>query len=136
VILEPHEGGRWYERGVDGSEWRLGPGARLGAAGPVVFTWQITAEWRSTRSGHASEIEVGFHRGRARADTVEVEQRFFERLVGGQATTTRQRRGGWPLLWQATPRRSRPRAEAGVSPPPRGACAWHLARDRQPVRRE
>ena len=39
AIIEPREGGRWYERGVDGSDLRLGRGARLGPAAqadPVV----------------------------------------------------------------------------------------------------
>jgi uncharacterized protein YndB with AHSA1/START domain len=45
VLIEPHEGGRWYTRHEDGSETSTGfvrvwqPPARL------VVTWQITAEW-------------------------------------------------------------------------------------------
>jgi uncharacterized protein YndB with AHSA1/START domain len=46
IVIEPHEGGRWYTRHMDGSETSTGhvvewePGERL------VITWQIGADWK------------------------------------------------------------------------------------------
>jgi uncharacterized protein YndB with AHSA1/START domain len=46
IVIEPHEGGRWYTRHTDGSETSTGhvlawePGERL------AITWQIGADWK------------------------------------------------------------------------------------------
>jgi uncharacterized protein YndB with AHSA1/START domain len=46
IVIEPHEGGRWFTRHTDGTETSTGhvvawePGERL------VITWQIGADWK------------------------------------------------------------------------------------------
>ena len=45
VILESHEGGRWYERGVDGTECDWGRVLAWEAPRRIVFTWQINGFW-------------------------------------------------------------------------------------------
>jgi uncharacterized protein YndB with AHSA1/START domain len=100
VILEPGVGGRWFERGVDGSECDWGrvliwePPLRL------VFTWQINGSWQfDPDPDHASEIEAVFTASGPEETRVEVEHRFFERLVGGQAIHDTIKGGGsWGLL--------------------------------------
>jgi uncharacterized protein YndB with AHSA1/START domain len=84
AVLEPHEGGRWYERGVDGTECEWGrvlvwePPLRL------VVTWQINGYWSyDPDPDHASEIEIRFTADGT--DTiVELEHRHLDRLVAGQ----------------------------------------------------
>jgi len=100
VILEPHEGGRWYERGVDGSECDWGRVLAWEPPDRLVFTWQINGQWQfDPDPGHASEIEVRFTADGPGQTTVEVEQRYFERLVGGQAINDAiNGGGGWALL--------------------------------------
>jgi uncharacterized protein YndB with AHSA1/START domain len=61
TVFEPREGGRIYDRGVDGSEC---PWARVLAYEPpsrVVFSWDISPQWRiETDRARTSEVEVRF----------------------------------------------------------------------------
>ncbi len=100
VILEPREGGRWYERGVDGSECDWGRVLAWQPPHRLVFTWQINGQWQfDPDPEHASEIEVRFTADGPGQTTVEVEHRHFERLVGGQAIHGAiSGGGGWTLL--------------------------------------
>jgi uncharacterized protein YndB with AHSA1/START domain len=103
IVLEPHEGGRWYERGVDGSECDWGRVLVWGPPHRVVFTWQITGAWQfDPDPAHASEIEVRFVEEGPQESRVEVEHRHFERLDGGQAVHDAIRGGGgWALLLES-----------------------------------
>jgi uncharacterized protein YndB with AHSA1/START domain len=100
VVLEPGVGGRWYERGVDGSECDWGRVLVWEPPHRVVFTWQITGHWRfDPDPARASEIEARFTAEGAELTRVEVEHRHFERLEGGQAVTDAiNGGGGWALL--------------------------------------
>ena len=100
VILEPHQGGRWYERGVDGTECEWGRVLAWEPPSRVLFTWQIGGDWQfDPDPTHASEIEVRFHADGPAQTTVEVEHRYFERLVDGEGVHgTIRSGGGWPAL--------------------------------------
>ena len=100
VILEPGEGGRWYERGVDGSECEWGRVLRWEPPHRLVFTWQINGTWQfDPDPDRASEIDVRFTANGPDETTVEVEHRHFERLDGGQASHDAiSGGGGWALL--------------------------------------
>ena len=89
LVIEPKAGGRWYERGVDGSECDVGkvlvwePPARL------VLAWQLTADWKFD-PGLITEVEVRFIADGANATRVELEhrdlERYGERADGVRAT--------------------------------------------------
>jgi uncharacterized protein YndB with AHSA1/START domain len=100
TVFEPHEGGRIYDRGVDGSECQW---ARVLAFEPpnrVVFSWDISPQWQ-IESDHdkTSEVEVRFISETPGRTRVELEHRNLDRHgdgweserdgVGGG--------GGWPL---------------------------------------
>jgi uncharacterized protein YndB with AHSA1/START domain len=86
AIMEPREGGRWYERGVDGSETDWGRVLVWDPPHRLVVTWQINGEWRfDPDPEHASEIEVRFTPEGSDQTRVDLEHRLIHRLVGGQA---------------------------------------------------
>jgi uncharacterized protein YndB with AHSA1/START domain len=117
VILEPTEGGRWFERGVGGSECDWGRVLSWDPPERVVFTWQIGGDWQfDPDPAHASEIEVRFHADGPEQTTVEVEHRHFERLVGGEGVygAIEHGGGGWVALLAAYSRMVA--AETGESP--------------------
>ncbi len=86
AILEPREGGRWYERGVDGSECDWGRVLAWEPPHRLVVTWQINGQWQyDPDPAHASEIEVRFSADGPEQTTVELEHRLIDRLTAGQA---------------------------------------------------
>ncbi len=100
TVFEPREGGRIFDRGVDGSECQW---ARVLAYEPpkrVAFSWDISPLWQiETDLSKTSEVEVRFVSETPERTRVELEHRNLERHgegwqglregVGGD--------GGWPL---------------------------------------
>ncbi|HWG61721.1 MAG TPA: SRPBCC family protein [Streptosporangiaceae bacterium] len=100
AILEPRVGGRWYERGVDGSECDWGRVVAWDPPHRMVVTWQIDGQWQfDPDPGHASEIEVRFTADGPGQTTVELEHRLLERLAAGQAIADAiGSGGGWTAM--------------------------------------
>jgi len=79
AVIEPRVGGRWYERGEDGSTCDWGsvlvwePPARL------VLSWDITADWQYDPS-LKTEIEIRFIPDGKDATRVELEHRRLDRF--------------------------------------------------------
>jgi uncharacterized protein YndB with AHSA1/START domain len=99
-VFEPREGGRVYDRGVDGSECQW---ARvLGYEPPdrIVFTWDISPQWQiETDLSRASEVEVRFIAEAPERTRVELEHRHLDRHGEGWEGLREGVRGdqGWPL---------------------------------------
>jgi uncharacterized protein YndB with AHSA1/START domain len=100
TVFEPREGGRVYDRGVDGSEcgW-----ARVLAYEPpdrVVISWDISPHWQiETDLDRTSEVEVRFTAEAPDRTRVELEHRNLDRHGEGWEGL---REGvdsgdGWPL---------------------------------------
>jgi uncharacterized protein YndB with AHSA1/START domain len=102
VIVEPRAGGRWYERGEDGSQCDWGHVIAWDPPRRVVFAWQINSEWRFDPS-LVTEVEIRFTSEGANATRVDLEHRNIDRF-GEKAAATRaslDSDGGWSGLLKA-----------------------------------
>lgn len=99
VVLEPSVGGRWYERGVDGSECDWGRVAAWEPPGKVVLVWQIGTDWKFDPALE-TEVEVTFTEQPGGRTLVDLRHRHLERY-GDQAETMREIFGS-PGGWQGT----------------------------------
>ncbi|MEA2444864.1 MAG: hypothetical protein QOJ12_2156, partial [Thermoleophilales bacterium] len=79
-VMEPREGGRWYEIGVDGSECDWGRVVVWEPPTRVVLAWQISTQWKyDPDPSRASEVDVRFTALGDDQTRVEVEHRHLER---------------------------------------------------------
>ncbi len=100
AIIEPRAGGRWYERGVDGSECDWGEVLAYDPPHRLMLSWHLDGEWAyDPDPSHASEIEVAFTPA-DEGTRVELTHRRFERH-GATADALREGvggEGGWSGL--------------------------------------
>ena len=100
VAIEPREGGRWYERAVDGSECDWGYVRELDPPNRIVLTWHLDPRFDfDPDPDKATEVEVTFQ-AEEEGTRVTLEHRGFEvhgepgaamrASVGGE--------GGWSSL--------------------------------------
>jgi uncharacterized protein YndB with AHSA1/START domain len=83
AVLEVREGGRWYERNVDGGECDWGRVLAIDPPHRLLLSWQINGSFEHDPDpAHASEIEVRFTDLGAGQTRVELEHRAFERHGG------------------------------------------------------
>jgi uncharacterized protein YndB with AHSA1/START domain len=99
VIIEPHVGGRWFQRGEDGSECDTGRVLAWAPPERLVLSWQLNGRWQF-EPAIESEVEVRFNKIDAETTEVELEHRLLERF-GDTANALRagvDGENGWPLL--------------------------------------
>jgi uncharacterized protein YndB with AHSA1/START domain len=101
AVIELTEGGRWYERDVDGSECDWGHVLAVEAPDRLLLTWQINADWGyDPDPAHGSEVEIRFTDLGNGQTRVEVEHRHLDRhgdhaaKVGAGVSSA----GGWSAL--------------------------------------
>jgi uncharacterized protein YndB with AHSA1/START domain len=100
AVIEPRVGGRWYERGVDGTECDWGKVLVYESPSRLVMTWQLNSEFQYDPDlSHASEVEVRFTEADDQT-TVDFEHRHIERLGAGAEELAKSvgSEGGWPTI--------------------------------------
>jgi uncharacterized protein YndB with AHSA1/START domain len=99
VILEPCAGGRWYERGEDGSECTWGKVLAWEPPARLLLAWQIDGRW-TYDPAFLTEVEVTFTALGATETRVELEHRNLERY-GDKLEAVRaaiDSEDGWAVL--------------------------------------
>jgi uncharacterized protein YndB with AHSA1/START domain len=96
AVIEPRTGGRWYERGDDGSECDWGEVLAWEPPRRVVLAWRLTTEWAFDPAIH-TEIEVLFEPQDGGSTRVTLEHRGLD-AYGDKAAEMRETfdsDGGW-----------------------------------------
>ncbi len=98
-FIERRAGGRWYERGVDGSECDWGRVLAWEPPNRLVLSWHLGSDWQY----HAetwSEVEVTFVAEGPRATRVELVHRHLDRHGEGWRELAKgvSGEGGWSSL--------------------------------------
>jgi uncharacterized protein YndB with AHSA1/START domain len=75
AVIEPAEGGRWYEKGEDGSECDWGRVLAWEPPSRLVLSWHINAKFQPDQSVH-SEVELRFTAENEQTTRVELEHRI------------------------------------------------------------
>jgi hypothetical protein len=96
AIIEPRNGGRWFERAADGSECDWGRVLVWDPPGRLVLSWQIGADWTRDET-LLTEVDVRFVALGPARTRIELEHRQLERY-GETAEQMRgifDSEGGW-----------------------------------------
>jgi uncharacterized protein YndB with AHSA1/START domain len=96
VVIEPREGGRWYEKGADGSEHQWGRVAVFDPPKRLVLVWQLTREF-DFDPDFETIVEVQFEEQRG-ATLVRFEHRHLERMGADAVEMLEGMDGGWGML--------------------------------------
>ena len=75
AIIEPRQGGRWYEKGIDGSECLWGEVLVWQPPGKVVLSWHLNSQFKYDENVD-SEVEVRFIAEGEGVTRVELEHRI------------------------------------------------------------
>lgn len=100
TVLEPWEGGRLYDRGVDGTTCTWGRVLAIDPPHRLRFSWDITPTWQvETDPARSSEVEVTFAELSESTTRVVLEHRHLDRHGDGWEAERDAVDGehGWPL---------------------------------------
>jgi uncharacterized protein YndB with AHSA1/START domain len=99
-VIEPREGGRWYQRGIDGSECDIGKVLTWDPPERLLLSWQLDPDWKFNPD-LVTEVEVTFT-SESGGTRVDLEHRHLERM-GDRAEEMAEKvgsPGGWTAVLQ------------------------------------
>jgi uncharacterized protein YndB with AHSA1/START domain len=101
AVIEPREGGRWYECGDDGSTCEWGRVLAWEPPKRLVLSWDISADWQPDPS-LKTEIEIRFVPEGKDGTRVELEHRHLDRYGARRDEMRRifDSEGDWGRLLQ------------------------------------
>ena len=96
VVIEPKAGGRWYEKGADGSEHQWGRVLAYEPPRRLVLAWQLNREFVYDPDFETT-VEVTFDE-KDGATLVTFEHRELERMGANAVELFESMDGGWGML--------------------------------------
>jgi len=96
VIVEPRNGGRWYELGADGSEHQWGRVLSYEPPHRLILAWQLNREFQYDPDFETT-VDVRFEE-RDGLTIVHFEHRDLERMGADAAEMLEGMDGGWGML--------------------------------------
>jgi uncharacterized protein YndB with AHSA1/START domain len=97
IVLEPHPGGRWFERDAAGHETQWGKVLAWEPPGRLLLGWQLDGNF-SLDPAVTTEVELTFAPAADGGTVVRLEHRNLERL-GAEAEAAAAKIGrGWPEM--------------------------------------
>ena len=102
AVIEPRVGGRWYERGDDGSTCQWGSVLAWEPHSRLVLSWDVNADWQFDATLN-TEIEVRFKADGKDRTRVELEHRHLDRYGSRRDEMRRiyDTEGDWGKLLEA-----------------------------------
>ena len=96
IVIEPRAGGRWYEKGADGSEHPWGRVIAYEPPSRLVLAWQLTREFVYDPH-YETTVEVRFEET-VDGTRVHFEHRDLERMGADAVEMLEGMDGGWGML--------------------------------------
>jgi uncharacterized protein YndB with AHSA1/START domain len=96
IVMEPRAGGRWFERGEDGSECSWGKVLAWEPPSRLLLAWQINHEFKYDPA-LLTEVEIRFT-PEGSGTLVELEHRHLERMGTGGTALAERFTQGWGAL--------------------------------------
>ncbi len=95
LVIEPHVGGRWYERDADGHDTQWGTVLAWEPPGRLVLGWQLDQRF-TYDPALVTEVELRFEAAPGGGTRVTLEHRDLERFGSDWETMAAKIRSGWP----------------------------------------
>lgn len=97
IVVEPREGGRWFERDGEGNETEWGKVLSWEPPSRLLLGWQLTSEW-GYDPNLLTEVELTFAPLAGGGTRVTLEHRNLERFGKDAEAHAASIRGGWPTM--------------------------------------
>jgi Activator of Hsp90 ATPase homolog 1-like protein len=95
VVIEPRDGGRWYERDEDGVEAQWGKVLAWEPPGRLLLGWQLDSNF-AYDPDFVTEVELTFASTEGGGTRVTLEHRNLERFGANAESHAEKLRNGWP----------------------------------------
>lgn len=95
IVVEPHQGGRWFERDADGHETQWGSVLAWEPPGRLLLAWQLTARF-TYDPAFMTEVELTFAPAAGGGTLVTLEHRLLERYGADAERIAGLLGDGWP----------------------------------------
>lgn len=95
IVLEPREGGRWFERDAEGNETQWGAVLAWNPPSRLLLAWQLNCNF-GFNPNLVTEVELTFTPAEGGGTAVRLEHRNLERFGADAADVADRLRGGWP----------------------------------------